>query len=98
MSERQDGLEASLGYQTDLLDDATATRMTQHFQRLLEGIVEDSERPLSRLPLSSEEERRRLLADWNDTAAEFPSEKCVHQLFEEQARRAPEATAVLFEE
>jgi|KBSSwiStaDraftv2_1062776.scaffolds.fasta_scaffold01541_17 amino acid adenylation domain-containing protein len=96
MTERQDGLEASLGYDTDLFDDATATRMVEHFGRLLEGIVEDSERPLSRLPLSSEEERRRLLVEWNDTAAEFPSEKCVHRLFEEQASRAPEAAAVLF--
>lgn len=98
VTERQDGLEASLGYHTDLFDDATAIRMVEHFKRLLEGIVEDPERQLSRLPLSSEEERRRLLAEWNDTAAEFPSEKCVHQLFEEQARRAPEAVAVLFGE
>ena len=98
VTERPDGLEASLGYHTDLLDEATVTRMVEHFQRLLEGIVEDSERPLSRLPLSSEEERRRLLVEWNDTAAEFPSEKCVHQLFEERARRAPEAAAVLFGE
>jgi len=98
VTERQDGLEASLGYHTDLFDEATATRMVEHFQRLLEGIVEDSGRPLSRLPLSSEDERRRLLVEWNDTAAEFPGEKCVHQLFEEQARRAPGAVAVLFGE
>src|SRR5262249_52576016 len=98
MTERQDGLEAGLGYHTDLFDEATASRMVEHFQRLLEGIAEDPERPLSRLPLSSEEERRRLLVEWNDTAAEFPSEKCVHQLFEEQARRTPEAAAVLFGE
>src|SRR5262249_15341804 len=94
----QEGLEANLTYPTDLFDDSTATRMVEHFERLLEGIVEDPGRPLSRLPLSSEEERRRLLVEWNDTAADFPNTKCVHHLFEEQARRTPDAVAVLLGE
>jgi amino acid adenylation domain-containing protein len=43
-------------------------------------------------------EMRQLLVEWNDTQAEFPSDKCVHELFEEQVERTPEAAAVVHEE
>src|SRR6201995_2222853 len=45
-----------------------------------------------------EAERHQLLYEWNDTQAEYPQDKCIHQLFEEQVARTPEATAVVFEE
>jgi non-ribosomal peptide synthetase component F len=45
----------------------------------------------------SEGEREQVLYGWNETKAEFPSEKCVHELFEEQVRRSPQATAIVFE-
>src|SRR5438309_2611441 len=51
-------------------------------------------RALAVLP---EEERHQVLYGWNDTKIEFPSDKCVHQMFEEQAARTPKATAVVFE-
>ena len=53
---------------------------------------------VDRLPMLSEEEREQVLYEWNETEAEYPSEKCVHELFEEQVRRTPEAVAVVFEE
>jgi len=52
---------------------------------------------LSRLEILPERERRQVIHEWNDTAVEYTSKKCIHELFEEQARRAPEATAVVFE-
>ena len=58
----------------------------------------DAERPISELPLLSEAERRRLLEEWNATEAEYPGEKCLHELFEEQAERTPDAVAVVLEE
>ena len=53
--------------------------------------------PLSALPLLTEAERHQLLVEFNDTAAEYPKDKCVHQLFEEQVERTPDAVAVVFE-
>jgi amino acid adenylation domain-containing protein len=45
----------------------------------------------------TEEERRQMLVEWNETAAEYPRERCIHQLFEEQVLRTPEAIAIEFE-
>ena len=50
------------------------------------------------LPLLPEEERRRVLYEWNDTGVEYPSEQCIHELFEEQVKKTPEAAAVVFED
>ena len=72
--------------------------MLGHLQTLLRGIVEDPDRHLSELPLLSEAERHRLLFEWNDTATEYPQDRCVHELFEEQVERTPDAVAVVFEE
>ena len=90
-----DGLEATLEYSTDLFDASTVSRMLGHFRTLLEGIAADPGRRLSELPLLTDGERRQLLVEWNDTAAEYPRDACIHQLFEAQARRTPDAVAVV---
>jgi len=53
---------------------------------------------VDRLPMLSRSERHRVLYEWNDTATEFPADKCVQELFEEQVLRSPDATAVVFED
>ena len=60
-------------------------------------ISEDRDQVPSLLPQLTESERRRLLVEWNDTHADYPADRCVHQLFEDQAYRTPDATAVVFE-
>ena len=50
---------------------------------------------VSELPLLTPAERHQLLVEWNDTQAEYPRERCVHQLFEEQAQRTPDAVAIV---
>ena len=96
-AEASDGrLTGSLEYNTDLFDTATASRLLSHYAVLLEGIVANPERRVSRLPLLPAEERRRLLEEWPGRGAEFSTD-CLHRLFEAQARRTPEATAVAFE-
>jgi amino acid adenylation domain-containing protein/non-ribosomal peptide synthase protein (TIGR01720 family) len=85
-------------YNTDLFDDDTIARMAGHFQTLLTGIVAHPEQPIAELPLLTVTERHQLLFDWNDTAREYPQDKCIHQLFEEQAARTPDAIAVVFEQ
>ena len=96
MTETPGGLSAWLEYSTDLFERETVARMAEHFRVLLEAIAADPGRRLSELPLLTEAERRRMLVDWNATATDFPKDRCVHQLFEEQVlRRPPEAVAVV---
>lgn len=84
-------------YNTDLFDVDTIERMNGHFLCLLEGIVANPDQPISEVPLLTEREKHQLLVEWNNTQAEY-SHKCIHQLFEEQVARTPEAVAVVFEQ
>lgn len=81
-------------YNLDLFDAATIHRMASHYQTLLAGIVANSDRPISALPLLSEAEQRQFVIDWNNTGADYPTEQCIHQLFEAQVRQTPDAVAV----
>ncbi|NEO35901.1 MAG: amino acid adenylation domain-containing protein [Moorea sp. SIOASIH] len=96
MTETEMGLVGTWEYNTDLFDGSTIKRMATHFQNLLSAIVENSQLRVGELPLLSAEERHQLLVEWNDTASEYPKEKCIHQLFEEQVEKTPDAVAVVF--
>jgi amino acid adenylation domain-containing protein len=91
-------LIGTLEYSTDLFEASTIERMAGHLQTLLAGIIADPDRPIQELPLLSEGERQQLLEAWNDTEAEYPQDRCLHQLFEEQVERSPDAIAVVFED
>ncbi len=93
-----DALSLACDYNTDLFDPGTIARVVGHFQTLLRGIVAGPERKISELPLLTEAERHRILYEWNDTGTEYPKERCVHHLFEEQAERTPDAVAVISED
>jgi len=97
MVEREQRLVGTFEYNTDLFDAATISRMMAHFQNLLDSIIADPERRISDLSLLTEPEQRQLLADWNDTKADYPREKCIHEWFESQVQRTPEHIAVVFE-
>jgi amino acid adenylation domain-containing protein len=97
ISETPDGLSGALEYNTDLFDASTIRRMMGHFRTLLEGAVADPDQPITELPLLTERESRRMLVDWNATALSTPTDRCVHELFEAQAVRQPEALALVFE-
>jgi non-ribosomal peptide synthetase component F len=98
MFESAEVLEGTIEYRTDLFDADTIARMLAHFEVLLEGIVADPDQRIAQLPLLTEVERQQLLVDWNDTGKEFPNELCIHELFEAQVERTPEAAAVTFED
>ncbi|HWS56473.1 MAG TPA: amino acid adenylation domain-containing protein, partial [Pyrinomonadaceae bacterium] len=93
--EESDGLAFSITYNADIFGEQAARRMAEHYATLLAGAAADPSLPLSRLPLLTDAERRRLLVEFNDTAREYPRERTVHELFAEQARRTPEAVAVV---
>jgi amino acid adenylation domain-containing protein/non-ribosomal peptide synthase protein (TIGR01720 family) len=88
------GLAGQLEYAADLFDPATAARLLGHLGAVLAAAAADPDRPLSALPLLAEAERRQVLAEFNRTAADFPRDRCVHELFAEQAARTPAAVAV----
>jgi amino acid adenylation domain-containing protein len=91
-------LAGSLIYSTELFDAATVERLLGHFRNLLEGVVADPDTRLHDLPLLTEAERRQVLAEWNDTRGAYPRDACVHELFEAQAARTPDAPAVVYED
>jgi amino acid adenylation domain-containing protein len=96
LQESDGGLSGCVEYSTDLFDDQTITRMIGHFRHLLEGVASNPDQLLSRLPLLAEAERRRLLFEWNETRADYPQNSCLHELFEAQVERSPDAVAVTF--
>jgi amino acid adenylation domain-containing protein/non-ribosomal peptide synthase protein (TIGR01720 family) len=98
MENTADGLVGVWGYNVDLFDETTIVRMAGHFQTLVEGIVANPQQKVSSLPLLTIQEQHQLLIEWNNTTKEYPQDKCIHQLFEEQVERSPDAIAVVFEE
>jgi amino acid adenylation domain-containing protein len=91
------GLVGELEYNTDLFDRQTIRRLLDHYARLLEAIVTSPRSRLSHLQMLSDEERHRQLVDWNATARPYPQQKCIHELFEEQARLRADAIALVHE-
>jgi amino acid adenylation domain-containing protein len=82
-------------YNTDIFDDETADRMITHYTRLLEEILHTPGKKLSALPMLSGSEIHRLLYVFNDTLSEYPKDKTIHRLFEEQAERAGDKIALV---
>jgi amino acid adenylation domain-containing protein len=97
LAERDQKLVGFFEYNTDLFDQSTTQRMAGHFERLLQGIVANLDQPIFKLPLLTEAERHQLLVEWNDTVADYPKDSCIHELFEAQAEKTPEAIAVQFD-
>ena len=97
IADTDQGLTAAFVYNTDLFEAGTIARMLGNFQTLLEAIVADPEQRLSDLPLLTETERQQLLVEWNGTKTDCPQDLCIHQLFEAQVERTPDAIAVVFE-
>jgi amino acid adenylation domain-containing protein len=88
------GLRGGLNYNTDLFDRATAQRMLTHLGRALEQIADGADVSLTQLSLIGAEERAQVL-EWSHTEHLFPGDACIHELFQAQAQRTPQATAVV---
>jgi amino acid adenylation domain-containing protein len=95
MIEGKTSLLGMLKYNVDLFDSATIERMAVHFGTLLEGIVAEPGRRLSELPVLTEAEKHRLLVEWNQTGADVPPGRCIHDLLEERVERTPQAVALI---
>jgi non-ribosomal peptide synthetase component F len=104
MWEEAGRLIGAFEYSKDLFDPDTISSMSGHLQNLLEGIVINPHQRIASLPLLTKAEREQMLAQgtgspaWNTTSATYPRDRCIHQLFEEQVERTPNARAVVFGE
>ncbi|WP_229796441.1 non-ribosomal peptide synthetase, partial [Saccharothrix coeruleofusca] len=90
-----DRLNLDLAYDPELFDEATARRLATWLRELVVGIARRPHARVAQLPWLSEDERRRVLVEWNSTATAFPP-ALFPEVFAEQARRTPEATALVF--
>ncbi len=95
VNETERGTGGRLNYRFELWERSSIERLVGQFVRLLEAMVADPDQKLSELPLLSESERRQLLVEWNDTAVDYPADRCVHELFEQQVASTPDAVAVV---
>ena len=95
--EVREGISCTFEYNSDLFDADRIRRMLQHLQVLVEEIVRDPGRRLSELEMLTPAERRHLIVDCNQTGVDFADAKTLHELFELQTQRTPDAVAVEFE-
>jgi non-ribosomal peptide synthetase component F len=83
----QDGVCGYINSDADLFEAETVRSMVRHFRTLLEGIVANPELRISELPLLGPAEREQLLIEWNTTRRIYPTDVCLHELFEAQVKR-----------
>ncbi len=96
--ETEEELTIAVEYNTDLFREDRINRMAEHFQVLTDSILADPEKPVAALNILPEKERNQVLYEFNNTAADYPSDKTVVDLFEDRAEKTPENTALVFED
>ncbi|MCP4214354.1 MAG: non-ribosomal peptide synthetase, partial [bacterium] len=96
-AEKDEKIFFNFNYGTKLYKAGTIERFIGYFKKLVGGVIKNQDIRISHLEIISEEERKRLLLDFNDTVAQYPRDKTIHQLFEEQAIKSPDSVAVVAE-
>lgn len=94
ITDTPDNLSIRFIYNVQLFDAETIKRALGHYQRVLEEVTSDRDVTVGQVNLLTDDERQRLVHDWNRTERPVDSQASVHELFEQQAARAPEAIAV----
>nr|WP_272898827.1 non-ribosomal peptide synthetase [Paenibacillus sp. MMS18-CY102] len=95
--EEAEGITCSIEYASSLYKRETVERMAQHFKQLIDVIVKDPQTKLSAIEMITPDEKRQILEVFNGTVADYPRDKTIHQLFEEQVERTPDQVAVVYE-
>ncbi|MBX4267613.1 amino acid adenylation domain-containing protein, partial [Clostridium estertheticum] len=93
-----DELLVKLSYNACIYDEQYVNMVAGHIEQIIKEVVDNPEIKLSEIEMLSEEEKKKLLVDFNDTKAEYPKDKTIHELFEEQVEKTPDSIAVVFEE
>ncbi|PCJ49785.1 MAG: hypothetical protein COA74_04870 [Gammaproteobacteria bacterium] len=98
LSVTDDGSAASIYYDSSRLLADQAAKFVQQLESILNNIVEDANRPAGELELLSQEEKRKILEDWNSTLVDYDNSDCIHHLFEKHVAEHPDATALVYED
>jgi amino acid adenylation domain-containing protein len=98
MQEAGDKIVGGLEYASSLFERQTVDRYREYLLRLLQEMVRDDTQQVDRLPILANAEREQLLYEWNTPCTEAPSDRSIHQLFERQVEKNPDATALVFGE
>jgi amino acid adenylation domain-containing protein len=93
-AEADGSIHGAMEYATELYEGWRIRRLLEHLERMLEGMVLDEGGRVMELPMMSEQERQEVIVDWNQTTAEYPRERCAHELYERRVELAPDAVAV----
>ena len=89
----------TVDYQVELFKDEEEVQdIINRLEYILRQLIEKEDACLKDISILPEEEKRRVLYEFNNTAVNYPRDKCVHELFMEQVKKTPEAIAVVFEE
>ncbi|MEN6641057.1 MAG: amino acid adenylation domain-containing protein [Armatimonadia bacterium] len=96
MTQTGDGLAIGCRYNAGLFTEDTVSRLLGHYENLLGDLVQSPHKRVSELALLSETECRQILVEWNETAHQYPSEQCIHELFMVRAREKPDALAAAY--
>ncbi|MGE5431355.1 MAG: amino acid adenylation domain-containing protein [Syntrophomonadaceae bacterium] len=96
-AETDDGLNASIEFNTDLFDRTTISRMLGHYENLLNNILLNPDARICDLQLMDDAERKMIIHEWNSAKTEFETSSCIHQIFERQAKLHPDNIAAVFE-
>ena len=92
------GIFGEINYAVDLFERGTVEKLAERLERVLRGVAENPGESIGGVEILGREEREQLLYEWNDTGVEFASGKCVHEMFEGQVEKTPEAVAVVYAE
>ncbi|MCP4151650.1 MAG: non-ribosomal peptide synthetase, partial [bacterium] len=99
ITEEVDGnLNINLEYSTELFKEETINRFISYFKQLTNSALDNPAQTLSQIEILPETEKQQLLIDFNNTATEYPKEKTIHRIFEEQVEKTPDNTAIVSEE
>ncbi|MDC9612612.1 amino acid adenylation domain-containing protein [Xenorhabdus khoisanae] len=98
LSEEEDHIVGALHYATALFDKPTIERHVGYLHAVLQAMVADLQQPVRKIDILAPAERKLLLETWNGTETPYPDPWCIHQVFEQQAGKTPDATALVYEE
>ena len=96
--ERESGIDGFVYYPSALYSDDFIVAFSRHYQLLLEKLIANPDTPVTQLSFLTEAECQQLVVEWNDTTTPYPNETCIHQFFEAQVDRTPDAIAVVYQE
>src|ERR1051326_8287216 len=98
LQETSESIRGGVEYATALFEATTIERYQGYFRTLLAGMVDGENQGLDSIELMGERELEQVLFEWNATQAEYPQDRCLHELFEDQVEKTPNAVAVVFED